>query len=513
MPEFATLRSVRWTAAALCVLAFGQVAAKHCGVQPRSLPITNYTLGDGVALNRGIFVQIGGEALSLRISTGFSNTRLRNRRDCQQGNATAESGCVGASGSIFDLDKSNTWQRAAAGAWNVSVVDPREPGETILEGWDVAQFGAGPSIPSFPLEVWSNQASENKSGLAFGPESSFLDWFLLAKQVPSKVFGIFFGSRSQLQGIDGNVTIGGYDRARVNGPWTNFSMEARYLNSPCPLQVLIKDIRLNIVNGSFSLFQDPGTTLGMCIDPLQNGFTLTNSMYDVVANVTRQSGVITSAGQPTYLSSLDGYLGNLSITLANGYETLIPHYELVSQVRGTDSEGKYSVVDPTRLTMALNYNQNTTVPTLGGVFLSQNYLLVDYENQMFGLAPAVVGNLGNQAHDIVTVCNATTSSADTPKDAKKNTSAIVGGVIGGVIGVVILGGFLLYIIRTKKTARQKKPKAAQPSLANEQGSLISSHPPRFVSAETYEVDASHGVSEVPGEREVAELQANKGLMV
>lgn len=99
-----------------------------------------------------------------------------------------------------------------------------------------------PLTPGFPLEVWSNQASDNKSGLSFGPDSSFIDWLYRADLVPSKAFGVFFGSRSQLNATDGNITIGGYDRARFQGDFTKFTIAAGYLDSPCPLQVEVKDI-------------------------------------------------------------------------------------------------------------------------------------------------------------------------------------------------------------------------------------------------------------------------------
>ncbi|MCJ1230812.1 hypothetical protein MMC12_007486 [Toensbergia leucococca] len=445
------MSSTSQTLTLLCIVSvfcLKAVLANDCSILPRSLPLTNYTLGDAVARNRGIFVQIGGEPLGLRISTIINNTRVRNIRDCEEGNATAETGCAGASGSDFDVERSTTWQAAAPRDWNVSTVDPHEGGETVVEGWDQAEFyGTGP-IPGFPLEVWSDLASDNKSGLAFGPESSFLDWFLQAGKVPSRVFGIFFGSRSQLQGVDGNVTIGGYDKARVNGPWTNFSMQTQHLDAPCPLQVLIKDIRLNNINGSSSLFLDSDATVAACLDPLQNGFTLTQSMYDRFINLTLQPDL--SNSQATYPASAEPLFGNLSITLANGYETTIPHYELVSQERGTDSEGKYTVINASAITVPLSANESVTsevVPILGGIYLSLNYLLVDYENQVFSLAPAVVGPMGDQDHDIVTVCNGTSSHSG---GNGNNIGGIMGAVFGSVIPFVLTPCVVFYLRRRRR---------------------------------------------------------------
>jgi hypothetical protein len=436
--------SIAWCVLA-CLEVIFKAAAESCSVAPLSLPWTNISLADGVAFNRGISTQLGGEPISLRATTIFNNCRIRNARDCEFGNATSQSGCQGASGSSFDINKSPTWASAPEGAWNVSVVDPHEADETVIDGYDTVHFYGIPDIYGFPFEVWSNTQSDNKSGLALGPNSSFIQTLLDAQAAPSGLFGLFFGSTSQTRGVDGNLTIGGYDKARVGGAWTNFTTQAGYINDSCPLQVLVKDIRLNNIHGSFSLVADSEATVPACIDPLQNQFTFTQTMYDLFANLTEHPVNPAEAGgsnftQQTYPVENEPLIGDITVELSNGYTTVIPHYEFVSQERGTDAEGKYAVLNTSRIMVrAGTTSGDGSGMVLGGVYLSLNYLLVDYANQMFHLAPAVIGELGDQDHDIVKVCGAVsfdgTNSSNGPGRAKSTTGRIVGGVLGGLLAV------------------------------------------------------------------------------
>jgi hypothetical protein len=75
---------------------------------------------------------------------------------------------------------------------NVTTVDSHAIDETVIDGYDVAQFYSLPEIYGFPFEVWSNIKSDNKSGLSLGPNSSFIDTLLYTELIPSGAFGLFF---------------------------------------------------------------------------------------------------------------------------------------------------------------------------------------------------------------------------------------------------------------------------------------------------------------------------------
>jgi hypothetical protein len=294
-----------------------------------------------------------------------------------------------------------------------------------------------------------------------GPNSSFIQTLLDVQAAPSRLLGLFFGSTSQTRGVDGNLTIGGYDKARVGGAWTNFTTQADYLNNSCPLQVLVKDVRLNNIHGSFSLIADSEAAVPACVDPLQNQFTFTQTMYDPFANLTAHPVNPAEAGgsnftQQTYPRENEPLIGNLTVELSNGFTTVIPHYEFVSQERGTDAEGKYAVLNTSRIMVrAGTMSDNSGGMVLGGVYLSLNYLLVDYANQMFHLAPAAIGELDDQDYEIVKVCGSAsfdgTDNSIGPVRTKSTIGSIVGGVLGGLVAVAAGLGLISYLRRRRST--------------------------------------------------------------
>lgn len=122
----------------LSIVVGAQIVSATCTSTPITLPWQNVTLKDGVAFNRGIAIQLGEQPVSLRGSTSLINTRLRNARDCEIGNASIQSGCQGSSGSSFDIQQSSTWTNAPVGTWNVTYLDPAQNDETVIDGYDTA---------------------------------------------------------------------------------------------------------------------------------------------------------------------------------------------------------------------------------------------------------------------------------------------------------------------------------------------------------------------------------------
>ncbi|KAI9858399.1 MAG: hypothetical protein M1813_007503 [Trichoglossum hirsutum] len=451
----------------ILLLALG-ARANNCSVKPLSLSITNVTLSDGIAINRGIFLQVGTQVLGLRLTTNLNNTGLRNVRDCELGSPTNRSACLGSSGSIFAPQDSNTWQQVGLDefAANVSTIDPHAKGEAVIVGYDTVKFNEKVRVEGYPLEIWSNLTSTNRSGLALGTGSSFLKKLLSVSAVPSRAFGIFYGSRSQSLSTDGVLTVGGLDFARVKGQgWSNHSTGTQNLDYPCPLQVRIRDIRLNNTQGSFSLLADPQLTVPACIDPLQNAFTFTQAIYDRWANLTKHPANGSLPGEPaftsqTYPKDREPLIGTLTVTLDDGFETVIPHYELLSEERGTDIQGKYSVVNASRIMAAVSNDDAPSVPILGGVYLSQNYLYVDYDKGTFHLAAA---ELDAHGQNIIPVCESTATPSPPHRSKRLGGGAIAGIVVGVVVGVTALA-LGVWLFCRRRPPQETWPFATNPSV-------------------------------------------------
>ncbi|KAF6822801.1 aspartic-type endopeptidase [Colletotrichum plurivorum] len=406
-----------WTALLLASVFFSTAAkADDCSVDPLVLPIKNVTFPNGIGANRGVKLTLGGQVQGMRMSTILNNTRVRNILDCPARDTIDFIGCQGASGSVYDTTRDSFHQVFNIKDWNVTTIDaqPADGITTVLHGYDTANFTDGPAVMyGYPFEVWADFDSMNKSALALGPDSSTIDLLVSHKLAPKGTFSVDYGSTSELYPRDGQVVFGGYNEARFNETKkTEFNMWGAGAPVPCPLQVLISDIILTNDEGDHSLFADIGTRVSACIDTVQNDFTFTPNMFSRFQNYTNHTTTEngTSYGASTYPASREPKIGSLTIKLTNGYTTVIPHYELVTHQRGTDSRGRYAVTNNTLIQATVSSGASdlgNNVPILGGVFLSQNWLAVDYEKGKFWLSPQVAN--GTLPDHITSFCNGTTT--------------------------------------------------------------------------------------------------------
>lgn len=99
------------------------------------------------------------------------------------------------------------------------------------------------------------------------------------------------------------------------------------------------------------------------------------------------------------------------------------------------------------------------LPFLGGPFLSQVYLVVDYETGVFSLAPIKRGS--SSGSNLVTLgCDKPSepvgSGSSPPKDPAKKSK--IGPIVGGVVGgVVVLGLVVVAIIFCRRRGKPAAP--------------------------------------------------------
>lgn len=343
---------------------------------------------------------------------------------------------------------------------------PNDGATTVVHGYDIANFTDGAAvIPDYPLEVWANRESVNLSALALGPKSSTLERLVDNNLAPSSIFGLDYGSTSELYPRDGQLVIGGVNEARFDDNKTGeFDMWGADAPANCPLQVLISDFILTNEDGDHSLLPDEYSKLSACIDTIQNSFTLTDSMFAKFQEIGQH---IDSDGKDfwptTFPADRAPLMGSLTIRLSNGYTSVIPHYELINHQRGTDDQGKFAVTNNTRIAASVASGQSdlgANVPILGGVFLSQNYLKVDYETKKFWLSPQVAN--GTRTDKIATVCTQTDdadsektpAATQTPEPSSGTGMGVKVGVPVGVASVAAIGilAFLMWRRRRKQDA-------------------------------------------------------------
>lgn len=295
-----------------------------------------------------------------------------------------------------------------------------------------------------------------EAGLPLGQNSSFLAAVTEANVAPSKAWGLWVGDRS-LSPTDGSLTVGGYDPSRVAGNFTTFPLGNWTLQQPCPLQVTISSIMYNQPNGSSELLTSD--RMVACIEPFYDHLTFTPDVVDKFANVT---GYNPSYGGLTYPTA-QAPNGNLTITLENNYTTVVTNSELVTLQRGSDQFGHYVITNSSIVETKIEYtaqsDPTSVQPILGGIYLTFNYLIVDYESGQFQLAPAVQGNQPTTSQAIKSICTPTKagSHAPSPQNSSSKTGAIVGGTVGGVAGLAIMGVLAILYRRHRRHRQSQHP--------------------------------------------------------
>ncbi|KAK7402590.1 hypothetical protein QQX98_011661 [Neonectria punicea] len=453
--------------------------ADNCTVEPLALLVRNVTFPNGIGANRGIKLVLGDQIQGMRMSTILNNTRVRNILDCPSTNVSDLIGCQGASGSIYSTTDGSFDQVNDDSDWDVPVVDPQpnDGSTTVVHGYDIANFTDGPAvIPEYPLEVWANRESVNLSALALGPKSSTLQRLVENNLSPSSSFGLDYGSTSELYPRDGQIVFGGVNEARFDmKKRTEFDMWGAGASVNCPLQILLSDVIVTNENGDHSLLPDKDSKISACIDTIQNSFTLTDSMFEKFQEV----GDHIDDDGSEYKASVfpgdrDSLLGTLTIRFSNGYSSVIPHYELINHERGTNDQGKFAVLNNSRIAASVSSGQSdlgANVPILGGVFLSQNYLQVDYKAGKFWLSPQVKN--GTLPDKITTLCSDdgsddSSKSAETPTttpDAGSSGGSQIGVKVGVPVAVSVcaaLGIIAFFLFRR----RRKQPPASSPETVN-----------------------------------------------
>lgn len=325
--------------------------------------------------------------------------------------------------------------------------------------------------------------------MGLGPSSDFLNATVGTGVAPTTSLGIWPGSRSVENPVDGLLVIGGYDSARVSGEFTQFQS---FQN--CFTCAEIVELNYTSSTGSTSLFSNSSEVLQVSFEPFERSLPVPQDIFE---NFMDASGGYFDSGQ-----GLIAYPrgnppeGNLSIVLQNGYSSTIPASELFISPRTYGNNGVYSISNDSIL---VSHVKNTSdpryVPSWGIPFLTMNYLVVDYQTGHFRLAPAYRQEFGVSSGSLIQpLCsgtgptsapspalpttsgiaggngNSTVSTAiPQPKGHHTNTGAIAGGVAGGIVGlaIILVLGFLL--VRQRKRARRAEQQVADAEVTQHKG--------------------------------------------
>lgn len=292
-------------------------------------------------------------------------------------------------------------------------------------------------LPNFPFHLLDNatylpevahlvtDGSSTPSTVGLGPTSTLLQALWNTGQIASRSFGLYMGTGYDRAGgvINGSLTLGGYDAGRFNGTVYNYTINA---TSPTPLAVHVGDLILNDPeNGIENYNLIRGTGFDAAITTEQYPLSLPD---DVTAAFVHALSAIPSNNSDNSLQPPKPFTGNLTIGLEGGLSVTFPS-EWVANISNLSP----IAASPTNTSSDGPYY-------LGSAFLSQIYLMLNYDDDTFHLAHAVP-----EADYVITktMCPHVVPTPYTHKQASyflRNglAGAVVGGIVGG-IALSILG--------------------------------------------------------------------------
>ncbi|KAL2010486.1 hypothetical protein VTN00DRAFT_6293 [Thermoascus crustaceus] len=352
-------------------------------------------------------------------------------------------------GGFFQPDESRTWKADKA----YKSTDINSSSEDAVFGSDTVHlythfFQTEPvsetTVDNFPLKVISNgSAVPGKLGL--GPQSTLLTKLYDDSLISSRSFGLYVGNGSpQTKGsiVNGSLTLGGYDSKRFTGGVYKYTLDSSGAN---PFRVHVKQIILHDDGGEV---QNVSLVKG---DGFDAQITTDQYALSLPADVTRAYADALDAATPSgdadssFRINNKPFNGTMSVILSTGFT-----------VKRQNISWSNAVVAGRQQNLNRSNDDNGRGPEqfyLGNAWLSQVYLVANYDDNTFHLAQAV------QDTDFVSL--QTLCPGDVPRPyADPDTSSfakrgLVGAVIGGVGAAILLLYLGVWIYASYREARRR----------------------------------------------------------
>lgn len=441
--------------------------ASNCSRPPIYIPIHQQHVHDDDSLEYGTSVGFGSPAQSQSLvpSMMHNETSVADADSCRESNLTS---CSNSAGGFFQPDESRTLVDSnlffgrklltSDTRWKINETykstDINSLSEDAVIGTDTVHlythfFQTEPvsetTVDEFPLEVISNgSAVPGKLGL--GSQLTLLTKLYDDSLISSRSFGLYIGNSTPQtkESINGSLTLGGYDSKRFTGTVKTYTMESSNAN---PFRVHVKQIILHDDGGeaqNVSLVKGDGFDAQITTDQyhLSLPADVTQAYVDALDAATPSGDAESS------LRINKSFNGTMSVILSTGFTVKLENISWSNAVVAGRQQN-------------LNKSDDGNAPGpepepfyLGGAWLSQVYLVANYDDNAFHLAQAV------QDTDFVslqTLCPGDVprpyTDPDTSSFAKKG---LVGAVIGGVGAAILLLYLGVWIYASYREARMRR---------------------------------------------------------
>jgi Eukaryotic aspartyl protease len=283
-------------------------------------------------------------------------------------------------------------------------------------------------VPDSPVQLVTG--GDHRPGvLGIGSSSSILQKLYDLGHIAGRTYSLYIGSAFERAGgkHNGSNVFGGYDGARFTGEVYTYPMD---LSSPDYLPVQVTDIIIdhpsNPVHERISIVGDHPFEARITTDryPMVLPYSVTQQFINKVHAAPAQRS--DDFGKSLHLTQ--PFNGTMTVVLEGGFMVTLP------------SE---AISNPGSISSVVSQSTNYTGPYyLSASWLSQVYLMLDFETQKFHLAQAVPNAPYIQPQ---TFC-----PGDTPAPIKTRNLSMEGGRvhIGAIIGAIIGGASLLLAVLT-----------------------------------------------------------------
>lgn len=388
------------------------------------------------------------------MSRNFNTTWLWNTTQLDLHGCNSDVVCTTVAGGLYD-------ERSSPSATGVIgsdlVLDSHAQGGYALDTLSI-NGSLNASLPRYPVGMvgWTDQLAQNTLGL--GQSSTFLNVLInkgfVASRSWSFFWGLFGGDASTT--MEGALTIGGYDVAKIADKDNNFTSALGYFDKcPSGLTITVSDMILNFPNGTNASMLGKATGITACLGPeSEHVISIPNTWFNTFETLTNTHNTGNRSQGFNFWNVKYPpnavYGGDITFQFSPTFKVRIPNSQLVVPDLTYDTTTGMQVSNPSSPVLMINpmtgVNENDT-PTIGRQFFSAAQLFVDLDRQQFTLWNANVtkeSNLKTVFNSTETqsrYCSTTTTPATPIPTGLGNASGRRALQIGGTVAIVVASLF------------------------------------------------------------------------
>ncbi|KAI9740588.1 MAG: hypothetical protein M1834_005169 [Cirrosporium novae-zelandiae] len=438
---------------AIFLILSGSALAFNCSIKPIYIDAHYREVHGTEIFEYGNFIGVGtpSQNQSSWASLSRNETSVADINFCQHSNLTD---CAISTNGFYEMNRSSSWTKDKT--YRSQDLQSPFASSDIVHGFDGLDlfthfFQTSPAkstrITDMPIEVILGGSAE-PGIVGLGPNSTLLTRIFDMGLSASHAYSFYVGTgfKRATGDINGSITFGGFDSGRFIEPVHNFTLNHSLASG---LGVTVSDIILDDPSGSIhnlSLLGDLSDGMGeMSFDAEITTDQYPMSLpYEVTQAFINALGAVPSDNIDGSLRVTKPFNGTMNITLSHGFRnmtrplTISLPSQVVSNISG---------ISP----IAQRQKDDKSSFVLGASYLSEVYLMVNYDDDTFHLA-----QVDQEAPYIIpkTWCPHTVPKAYVLPNHTFATRGLIGAVLGGVIGGTALLTLIAMIFITRRRVKQ-----------------------------------------------------------